>query len=281
MGTGGPIHVAHGDLIPELEPFRQALKQAWVSKGQDLTQDVYSGHQSGMFNCVNSVYKGLRSDASAFLEGKKNVTVIPLTQSKIIEFEGEKAVGVTVTNDGRDHTFRAKHEVILSLGVYETPKLLLLSGIGPEDQLKQHRIDVRVKSDHVGQNLLDHPILAHCFRLKDGYGLDGHLLRPGMQKDAAIQAYRRDKTGPLSSGLLELVTFPRIDERLKTSKHYRKYVEDHDGVDPFGPAGQPHFEIDFVVSTSMNVLRNDSDSHSQCSLVRSNGTSPPHQKAIG
>lgn len=247
LGTDGPIHVAHGDLIPEMEPFRQALKQAWTSKGQDVTQDVYNGHQSGLFNCVNSVYKGLRSDASVFVEGKSNITIMPLTQAKVIEFEGDKAVGITVMNEGRDYTFRAKHEVILSLGVYESPKLLLLSGIGPEDQLKQHGIDVRVRSDHVGQNLLDHPILAHCFRLKDGYGLDGHLLHSGMQKDAAIQAYRRDKTGPLSSGLLELVAFPRIDERLKKSKQYRKYVEEHNGVDPFGPAGQPHFEIDFVV----------------------------------
>jgi choline dehydrogenase-like flavoprotein len=248
LGRSGPIHVAHGDLVPELAPFRDALKQAWVSKGQKLTSDVYHGHQEGLFNNVNSIYKGVRSDSSAFLEGKSNITIMPLTQTKIIKFEGDKAVGVTVTNDGRDYTFKARREVVLSLGVYESPKLLLLSGIGPEDQLKQHGIGVRVNSKHVGENLLDHPILAHCFRLKDGYGLDGHLLRPGLQKDAAIQAYRRDKSGPLSSGLLETVAMPRCDEQFKTSKEYRKYLEEHDGIDPFGPGGQPHFEIDFVVS---------------------------------
>jgi choline dehydrogenase-like flavoprotein len=254
LGHDGPIHVAHGDLIPELAPFRDALEQAWVSKGQKLTNDVYHGHQSGFFNNVNSIYKGLRSDASAFLEGKNNVTVMPLTQSKIIEFEGDRAIGITVTNDGRDYTFKARYEVILSLGVYESPKLLLLSGIGPEDQLRQHGIGVRVNSKHVGENLFDHPILAHCFRLKDGYGLDGHLLRPGLQKDAAIQAYRRNKSGPLSSGLLETVAMPRCDERFKTSKEYRLYLEGHDGIDPFGPGGQPHFEIDFVVGFPVIVM---------------------------
>jgi hypothetical protein len=93
---------------------------------------------------------------------------------------------------------------------------------------------------------LDHPILSHVFKLKDGYGLDSHLLRPGYEHDGAVSAYRKDKTGPYSSGLLELVAFPRIDKQLQTSKEYREYLATHDNKDPFGPSGQPHFEVDFV-----------------------------------
>lgn len=230
-----------------MKPFRDALEQAWVSKGQELTDDVYSGTQKGLFKCVSTIYKGTRSNASVFLDGKSNITVMPLTYSKHLDFEGDRVVGVTVIGpDGRDYSFKASTEVIVALGVYESPKLLLLSGIGPEAELKKHGIDVRVKSEHVGENLLDHPILSHVFRLKDGYSLDSHLLRPGLNKDATVAAYARDKSGPLSSGLLELVAFPRIDEQLKTSKEYNKYVAENGGVDPFGPGGQPHFEIDFV-----------------------------------
>ena len=76
----------------------------------------------------------------------------------------------------------AKKEVIVSCGVFESPKLLMLSGIGPRDQLTQHGITSIVESPHVGQNLLDHPILSHVFKLKDGHGLDGHLLRAGPMK---------------------------------------------------------------------------------------------------
>lgn len=170
------------------------------------------------------------------------------TVSKNIIIENGKAVGVNVIGpDGRDYAFFAKYEVIISQGVFESPKLLMLSGIGPKTELEAKGIKSIVDSNHVGQNLLDHPILSHVFKLKDGYGLDSHLLRNGPQKDGAIIAYRKNKSGPYSSGLLELVAFPRIDEYLKNSKEYREYLAKNGGVDPFGPGGQPHFEIDFVV----------------------------------
>ena len=254
VGRNGPIHISHVDLIPELKPFRDALEKAWVSKGQKLTSDVYNGTQSGLFKCISSVYKGFRSNASVAVEGKTNIFVMPHTHAKRIEFDGETAVGITVTNGDEEYTFNAKREVIISLGVYESPKLLLLSGIGPEVELKQHDIDVRVNSEHVGENLLDHPILAHVFRLKDGYGLDSHLLRPGLEKDAAVRKYAEKKEGPLSSGLLELVAFPRCDDQFKTSKEYREYMAKNNNVDPFGPAGQPHFEVDFVVRDTFTQL---------------------------
>ncbi|OAL30498.1 hypothetical protein AYO20_08717 [Fonsecaea nubica] len=244
---GGPLHISHSDLIPELKPFRDALETAWVSKGQELTSDVYSGTQKGLFKCVNSIYKGVRSTAAVFLEGKPNVTLMSSTISKKLVFEGNKAVGVTVIGpDGQDYTFRAKYEVIVSQGVFESPKLLMLSGIGPKEHLESKGIKTLVDSQHVGQNLLDHPILSHVFKIKDGYGLDSHLLRAGPQKDGAVAAYRKDRTGPYSSGLLELVAFPRADEWFEKSKEYREYKAKNGGVDPFGPAGQPHFEVDFV-----------------------------------
>ena len=56
-----------------------------------------------------------------------------------------------------------------------------------------------------------------------------------------------DKTGPASSGFLELVGFPRIDKRLEKYPAYREAKAANGGLDPFGPAGQPHFELDFVL----------------------------------
>jgi choline dehydrogenase len=251
LGKDGPLHIAHADLVPELKPFRDALEQAWTSKGGELTVDVWNGTQKGLFKSVNTIYKGTRSTSAAFIEGKGNVTLMPSTISSGLIIEGGKAVGVNVIGpDDREYTFRSKHEVIVSEGVYESAKLLLLSGIGPKAELEAKGVKTIVDSQHVGKNLLDHPILSHVFKLKDGYGLDSHLLRDGQQKEGATIAYRRDKSGPYSSSLLELIAFPRIDEQLKTNKKYNEYVKKNKGVDPFGPGGQPHFQVDFVVSTN-------------------------------
>jgi choline dehydrogenase-like flavoprotein len=204
---------------------------------------------SGLVESVNTIYKGYRSSSWTYLEGKKNVFVLSETNSKKLVISDGKATGVEVIGpDGSVHTFSANYEVIVSSGVYETPKLLMLSGVGPKKTLDAFGIKTIVDSAHVGQNLLDHPILAHVFKLKEGYGLDHHLLRAGPEHTGAVTAYRKDRSGPLGSGLLELVGFPRIDKQLKTSKPYREYLEKNNGVDPFGPGGQPHFEIDFVVS---------------------------------
>ncbi|KAK7746708.1 hypothetical protein SLS53_001895 [Cytospora paraplurivora] len=247
IGQDGPLPVSHADLIPELQPFRKALQEAWTSKGGKLTDDVHNGTMRGLWNNINSIYDGKRSSSWMYLKDKDNVAVLGQTQSKKLVIEDQKVVGVEVIGaDGEVYTFRAGKEVIVSQGVFESPKLLMLSGIGPKETLEKFGIQPVVASEHVGQNLLDHPILPHVFRLKDGYGLDGHILRPGPAHDAAVSAYANKNKGPYTSGLLELVGLPRIDSWLEKDESYVAAKEANGGVDPFGPGGQPHFEIDFV-----------------------------------
>ncbi|KUI53180.1 Oxygen-dependent choline dehydrogenase [Cytospora mali] len=247
IGQNGPLPVSHSDLIPELKPFRKALEEAWVSKGENLTDDVHNGTMRGLWKNINSIYNGKRSSSWMYLKGKDNVAVLSRTQSKKLIIEDGKAAGVEVIGpDGESYTFRANHEVVVSQGVFESPKLLMLSGIGPQKTLEKFGIAPVVTSEHVGQNLLDHPIMPHVFRLKDGLGLDGHLLRPGAAHDAAVSAYTNKNKGPYTSGLLELVGLPRVDSWFEQDAEYRERKEANGGVDPFGPGGQPHFEIDFV-----------------------------------
>lgn len=247
IGQDGPLPVSHSKLVPELEPFREALETAWVSKGGELTDDVHGGTMSGLWRCTNSIYNGKRSSSWMYLKGKNNVTVMGQTHAKKLLIEDGKAVGVEVHGpDGQSYEFHAKYEVIVSEGVYESPKLLMLSGIGPKKTIEQFDIPAVATNEHVGQNLLDHPILPHVFRLKNGTGLDGHLLRPGPAHDAAVNAYTHHNSGPYTSGLLELVGLPRIDELLERDEEYRAAKKANGGLDPFGPGGQPHFEIDFV-----------------------------------
>lgn len=249
VGGGGPIHVEHAAQVSEVQPFREALEKAWVSKGGKMNQDIYSGKQFGLVKCMNSIYKGFRSSSYTYVENKSNITIMSSTHSKKLIIEDKVAKGVVVQGTGGEElSFFAKKEVIVSSGVFETPKLLLLSGIGPKEELAAWGIDAIVDSPHVGKNLLDHPIFSHVFELKDGVGLDNHLLRAGPEKEGSVMQYKEKKTGPLASGLLELIGLPRIDEYLMKDKDYVEYKKNNGGIDPFGPEGQPHFEIDFVVS---------------------------------
>ncbi|KAJ5503651.1 Glucose-methanol-choline oxidoreductase [Penicillium fimorum] len=229
------------------ENFRDALTQAWTGKGHELKEDIYNGILKGLTHCVSTIYDGVRSSSALYVTGKDNVEVMHSTVATKINFEGDTAVSVTVVGiDHNESTLKATKEIIIASGVFETPKLLLLSGIGPRRELARHGIQPMIISEHVGEHLLDHPILPHVFKLKDGLGLDHILLREGPAHDAAVMQYDKDKTGPLASGLLEMIAFPRIDGQLEGHEMYRKARTNNGGKDPFGPGGQPHFEIDFI-----------------------------------
>ncbi|CAO3608320.1 unnamed protein product [Mucor hiemalis] len=249
IGNGGPIPISHAELLPEMEPFREALTKAWLSKGETLTENIFDGEMIGLTHCVDSIYKGQRSGSFLFVENKPNITILPSVHSKrlIIDEASRVCSGVTVINsDGEELSFHATREVILSQGVFETPKLLMLSGIGPASELSKHGIEVLVESRHVGKNLLDHPAVPFVLQVKDGFGMDDVLLRDGPRKDAAVSAYNKNHSGPVGSGLLELAGFPRIDDYLNRDPKYREAKANNGGVDPFCPEGQPHFELDFV-----------------------------------
>ena len=249
IGAGGPLPIAHAELLEEMKPFREAVIKAWTSRGKPLTEDIFDGEMNGLTHSVNSIYKGQRSGSYLFVKDKPNVTILSEVRSKrlIIDYADRTAKGVTIIDgSGNERSFYANREVILSQGVFESPKLLMLSGVGPARELAKHGIDVLVDSRHVGQHLFDHPGVPFVLRVKDGYGLDSVVLRGGPKHDAAVAAYQKDHSGPLASGLLELIGLPRIDEYLEKDPTYRAAKAANGGLDPFSPEGQPHFEIDFV-----------------------------------
>lgn len=249
LGTDGPIPISHATLIPEMKPFRDALTKAWISKGVPISENIYDGEMIGLTHCVDTIYKGQRSGSYLFVKNKPNITILSSVHSKrlIIDKATRACTGVTViAPTGAELSFYATREVILSQGVFETPKLLMLSGVGPAAELAKHGLDVIVDSRHVGQHLLDHPAVPFVLRVKDGFGMDDVLLRPGPLNDAAISAYRSKKEGPVGSGLLAMVGFPRIDKNLDQDPVYRRAKANNGGLDPFSPKGQPHFELDFV-----------------------------------
>ena len=247
IGGGGPLHISHAELLDEMEDFRKAVMKAWKAKGEVISENIYDGEMNGLTHCCDTIYDGERTGSWVFLKGKPNVTVLSEVNSKRLIIENKTCKGVTVIHpSGNESDYLASREVILSQGVFETPKLLMLSGIGPNRELAKHNISTVVNSCHVGQNLIDHPGVPFVLRVKDGYGMDGVILRPGPKNDDMQTTYKRDHSGPAGSGLLELVGFPRIDKYLERDPDYRRAKAANGGRDPFCPYGQPHFELDFV-----------------------------------
>lgn len=249
IGGGGPLPIAHAELIPEMKPFRDAITKAWLSKGEQLTEDIYNGEMNGLTHCVDTIYKGQRSGSFLFLKDKPNITILSSVISKrlIINKASRTCTGVVIiTPSSAELSFYATREVILSQGVFESPKLLMLSGIGPSHELAKHGIELILESRHVGQNLIDHPAVPFVLRVKDGFGMDNVLVHQGPLHEKAASEYHENKSGPVGSACLELVGFPRIDENLMRDPIYRQAKISNGDVDPFQPHGRPHFELDFV-----------------------------------
>ncbi|KAM0553318.1 hypothetical protein ACHAPJ_007331 [Fusarium lateritium] len=251
IGGGGPIPIAHSELIEEMKPFRDLITKAWKSTGHPITENIFDGEMRGLTHSVNTIYQGRRSGSFLAIADKPNITILAETHSKkliIDEADGVVKGVEVITSSGEELKLYAEREVIVSEGVFESPKLLMLSGIGPKKELEKHNIPVLVDSPHVGKHLLDHPGVPFVLRVKDEYGMDDYVLRKGTKhNDNAIKAYEDGShSGPLGSGFLELVGFPRIDDYLEKSPEYRAAKAANGGKDPFCPYGQPHFELDFV-----------------------------------
>lgn len=249
IGSGGPLPISHAELLPEMAPFREKITEAWKSMNKPISENIYDGEMIGLTHCVDSIYHGKRSGSFYFVQNKPNITIVSEVHSKkvIIDPSDKIAKGVTIIKpNGEEHSYYATREVIVAQGVFESPKLLMLSGVGPKKELETHGIDVIVENPHVGQHLLDHPGVPFVLKVKEGYGMDNHLLRQGPLHNAAVEEYKKKSQGPLGSGLLEMVGFPRIDEYLEKDAAYHRAKAANGGKDPFCPEGQPHFELDFV-----------------------------------
>ena len=138
------------------DTFVEAAQQA----GHPYNADYNGDHQLGVGYMQLSQRRGWRaSTARAYLapaRRRPNLKLATQTVVTRILIEQDRAVGVEYRQGGTLHTARARREVLLSAGALASPKLLLLSGIGPEEELRPHGITVRVPSPGVGQNLQEH-----------------------------------------------------------------------------------------------------------------------------
>jgi choline dehydrogenase-like flavoprotein len=156
-GVGGPLTVSDPRSVhPLLTSWLQAITQAGVASNPDFNGAVQDG--AGIYQVTQR--DGLRcSSARAFLRGDDRQAGLEILHSTLalrIVWEGDRAAGLQVDHDGDTRTIAIAEELIVSAGAYQSPHLLLLSGIGPADELTQAGVQPVLDHPHVGRHLEDH-----------------------------------------------------------------------------------------------------------------------------
>lgn len=206
-GAEGPMMVSDPGHIDDLSRW---FVQAVQAMGEPYNHDFNGPRQRGVgfYQFMNR--RGRRSSAAyAFivpLEKDPRLTVRLQAEVLRIEIENNRATGVVWRDaKGVKHVARAAAEVILASGALVTPKLLMLSGIGPADQLRAHGIKVRLDAPGVGENLIDHPEVPVIATVKGAYGY--HLQGEGWRMILNGLQFKLFGTGRILSAGVEAGAF--------------------------------------------------------------------------
>ena len=204
-GAGGPLPVSESR---SKNVMCSAFVEAAVQAGQPRNDDFNAASQEGFGIYQLTQRGGMRaSTAVAYLhpvEERPNLEVMPYMLVHRVLFEGTRAVGVEAAQLGQLQQFRAEREVILCGGAYNSPQLLMLSGIGDPEHLMLREIETLVDMPQVGENLSDHPAAQAVFTTPEPVSLLLAL------EPAALEEFEATQTGVFTSNLAESGGFVRV-----------------------------------------------------------------------
>ncbi|EYR83895.1 GMC family oxidoreductase N-terminal domain-containing protein [Shinella sp. 838] len=201
-GVGGPLGVSDIDYI---HPLTRAWLQACQQAGLPYNPDFNSGDPTGCGLYQITARDGRRSSAAvAYLNPARkraNLRIETGTMVTRILIEKGRAVGVECTRGKRKVVYRADQEVVVSAGAIATPKLLMLSGIGPANEIVRHGIEVHADLPGVGQDLQDHIEISLVYQLNGPHSYDKY--KKLHWKALAGLNYALFRNGPAASNLIE------------------------------------------------------------------------------
>lgn len=201
-GTDGPLGVSN---VANPLPLTRAFIMACQQYGIPFNHDFNGPRQAGTGCYQLNVVDGRRcSAAKGYLDpakGRSNLTVLTGAHSQKLIVNGHKVSGVEYVRKGLAEAVYADVEVILTAGAIGSPKLLMLSGIGPANHLRGIGIEVRADVAQVGSNLSDHVNIDLVAELHDHGGLDKYK-KPQWAAWAGLQ-YLINRTGPAASNVVE------------------------------------------------------------------------------
>jgi choline dehydrogenase len=205
-GVGGPLPVSDQRSGNVITP---AFVDAGAEAGLDRNEDFNGAEQDGVGMYQVTQRGGLRASAAvAYLHPameRPNLTVMPYMQVERLLFEGTRAVGVEASRLGEVQQLRAEREVILCGGAYNSPQLLMLSGVGPAEHLAMREVELLLDQPAVGENLSDHAASFAVWTTPEPESLLAAL------EPAALEEYTASQTGPFASNLAESGGFARVE----------------------------------------------------------------------
>jgi choline dehydrogenase-like flavoprotein len=191
-GTKGPLKIGFPQV---LEKSLIDMTDVFVEAGYPANPDGNSGDPIGFSVSPNSAYKGLRTtSADMLVDAPGNLRILTDAQVAHVIFEEKTAVGIT-TLDGR--SFLATKDVVLSAGSLDTPKILMLSGIGPANDLRKFDIPV-LRDLPVGRNMHDHHHVFITWERAEHTTERKNFYRSKEAQAAARAQWENDQTGKLS-----------------------------------------------------------------------------------
>jgi choline dehydrogenase len=208
-GGNGPVHI---NRLRSPNPLTAVFVEAGKSLGLAYNPDINGARQEGISPSQVTQKNGRRwSAADAYLRPalkRPNLAVHTQAQATQILFDGRRAVGVAYLHNGEKRQERARREIILSGGAVNSPQLLLLSGVGPADHLRQMGIPLVADLPGVGQNLQDHVVCGVAYQCTQPVTL------AGAETVGNLLKYLLFKKGPLSSNIVEGVAFIKTRDDL-------------------------------------------------------------------
>ena len=215
-GVGGPLPVSD---TRHPDPLSDAFIAAAVETGLPFNPDFNGASQEGVGLYQTTTRRGRRaSTAVAYLrtaqrQGHLRVETEALAQR--ILFEGRRAVGIEYRQNGITRQARARREVLVSSGAYNSPQLLQLSGVGPAELLRQHGIDMVLDAPGVGHDLQDHMQVRMVMRCAQKITLNDIVNHP-LRKTMMALRYAAFRTGPLTIAAGTAGAFFKTHARLAT-----------------------------------------------------------------
>ncbi|WP_441918875.1 GMC family oxidoreductase [Phyllobacterium sp. TAF24] len=213
-GAGGPLRVSE---LSNDSPATAAFVEAAVQAGYPRNDDFNGESQEGVGPYQVFQKDGARYNAGrAYLEAPamNNLQVLAGQQVRRIVFDGRRAVGVAYGLPDREEILYANREIIISGGAFGSPQLLMVSGIGPADHLRQLGIDVVFDAPDVGASLQDHLDYIHNMWSK-APGLFGMTLPVLLRGAGAFATYLTKGKGMLTSNAAEAGGFIRSSPDVK------------------------------------------------------------------
>ncbi|HEV2924116.1 MAG TPA: GMC family oxidoreductase N-terminal domain-containing protein [Solirubrobacteraceae bacterium] len=237
-GAGGPLRVSE-QRSPR--PMNRRFLAASEAAGIPQIPDYNGPEQDGASIAQVTQLGGRRfSAADAFLRpvlGRPNLEVRTKVTVLGVEFDGDRAVGVRLRKGRRgEELARAEREVVLSAGAIGSPQLLLLSGVGPAEELRAAGVEMRHDLPGVGRNLQDHPFVTMIWEVSDQQTLYG------ADKPKPLAEWLLRRSGPLSSTVAEVFAFTRTRGGLPAAD-----IQFHMGAAYFEDHGQETYDVHCMV----------------------------------